>query len=287
MDVDLQSKYKLPDADSEAARGDKKRSKSGPPSEGKGGATSSTPENNGKGGKGNGKGRGKGKKGGGKKGSQGKDGDEFGPHPFDDETFTATQMLNTSHKLVSRLCRERREHLRWTQYAFKIPSGDPLVAILLNTQKIWKETRPSSGRHPDGELYEVSWLTAHQNLIERMESSECITAEQKSLQLAIRDFLKLTIRTSQPPFEPGSRATALTKFQPAGRAGRPPPGEGRPWVWVLAFQQDRSKGREAHEEAAHIAPSFKLAFDIEITPDSGPRDNLEFALERQLAVMAL
>ena len=116
-----------------------------------------------------------------------------------------------------------------------------------------------------------------------LQSTECISSEQKTDIKNINYFLKLTIHNPAETLPEGVRPTSVRRFQPAGRQGRPPPEEGKDWVWVLMFDSDRQKGREAHEEAAKVQEAFKNYFGINLSPDSGPRDGLEFELEDQLA----
>ena len=302
MDVELANKYKASPTevqniqakrqrqDSEGGKGD---------SQGDGnqqGRQASSGANKGssrKSGRGNGRGKGRGRGGEGKgedgddedgeKASKGGKGTRYGGKGKGKGGYSTEQMLSTSGKLLARLCRDRRDNMRFSQYILRIPSDHSLFPALANAQRVWKESRPSEGRHPDGELHELLWRLTVDTLYSSLQNAECVSAEQKGHIKELNYFLKLTIHNPAEHRSAGVRPTSIRRFQPAGRQGRPPPEEGKDWVWVLQFDSDRQKAREAHEEAAKVAETFKSYFSIELRQDTGPRDNLEFELEDQLA----
>ena len=130
---------------------------------------------------------------------------------------------------------------------------------------------------------EILWRLTVGTLHSSLQNAECVSSEQKSHIKELNSFLKLTIHNPAEALTEGVRPTSIRRFQPAGRQSRPPPEEGKDWVWILQFDADRQKAREAHEEAAKVSGIFKSYFSIEIRQDTGPRDNLEFDLEDQLA----
>ena len=300
MDVEFINKYKPTDLTDNAMSAKKRKSDSvgskdeNPPpnTEGKNDAS--------KGGRGN-KGTGRGHKGGGRGtgasrgwGKGRNEGSGGGEPTFDNESTGSTrrddrveysnrEIIATNSKLIARLCQDRREQMRHIQYVVRIPSGDNVIRGLFAAQKQWKDSRPTVGRHQDGELHEVCWRILVYMLTERLGSSVCITAEQKHNITALKKYLQLTIEEPGKALTPGTRPTSVIKFQPAGKASRGPPPDGKEWVWVLRFASDRQKAREAHEETAYVAPLFKDMFGISIANDTGPRDSLEFELERQLS----
>ena len=161
-----------------------------------------------------------------------------------------------------------------------------MVDALEHTAKVWKDACPSSGRHPDGELFELLWTTFATNLHDRLETAECVSGEQKQSITAIRTWIKLTIHAPDSQ-QPGNRRTTFVKFQPVGKQGRGAPPEDRPWVWIIRFGMGTQKGREAHEETLHIGTTLDEYFGTPITRDNGPKDGLERELEKQLAALRL
>ena len=299
MDVDLANKYKASPSevqniqakrqrqDSEGGKGESQgeRSQQYAQANPRTSQGSSQKGNRGKG-RTRGRGRGEEDKGGldeEEKGSKGGKGPRNGGKGKGKGGYSTEQMLSTSGKLLARLCRERRDNMRFSQYVLRIPSDHLLFPVLANAQRVWKESRPTEGRHPDGELHEVLWRLTVESLHSQLQNAECVSAEQKKDIKELNYFLKLTIHNPTEPRTEGVRPTSVRRFQPAGRQGRPPPEEGKDWVWILQFDSDRQKAREAHEEAAKVAETFKSYFSIELRQDTGPRDNLEFELEYQLA----
>lgn len=306
MDVDLVNKYKPTDqTDSDLAK--KKRKSVSPEHKTDTDPTQNVGSAGGNGGRqagsanketgrGKGRGKGKGEKRGGRGGegsSSSKGGNGVGGLPHeerrggDEYEFSTRDILATNSKLLARLCQDRREQMRQTQYVVRFPSGDGCIRGLFAAQKQWKESRPGSGQHPDGELHEVCWRVLVHMLSERLSNSECVSGEQKANITSLKNYLRLTIHEPGKERPPGTRPTSVVKFQPAGKASRGPPPEGKEWVWILKFAADRQKSREAHEETACVAELFHQVFGISIKPDTGPRDALEFELERQLSAMRM
>jgi hypothetical protein len=249
MDVELQNKYKVSPTEVQNIQAKRQR----PDSEGGKGdtqddgpqwdnhANSGANKGSQRGNRGRGAGRGRGKGGEGKgedeegeKGSKGGKGAKRGGKGKGKGGYSTEQMLSTSGKLLARLCRDRRDNIRCTQFILRIPSDHSLFSALANAQRVWKETRPTTGRHPDGEMHELLWRLTVDNLYASLQSAECVSAEQKGHIKELNYFLKLTVHNPADPLTPGLRPTSVRRFQPAGRQGRPPPEEGKDWVWVLS-----------------------------------------------------
>jgi hypothetical protein len=280
IDESMHAKYTLPQK--EDAGGSKRRrgANTGETADTESGDRGSGHQGGGAGGKGEGsKGGHKGAGRGGKKGGGGQKGRKGGKGRDDGwEQASVSQCLSTQAKLILRLESDRRERDRNCQWAidFKLPYN--LTDVLSNAVTIYRESKPETGRHPEGSLNDVQWSLFAQQLFIDFEKVDA-TSENKERLVKLRNCLKASVYTGGERGPDGGK-TVCSLFRPAHRVND----DSTTWTWLFRLRMDTSRGRDVHEQLL-VCSSFveELHAHVNIRKDRTPKDGLVRQLETQLS----
>ena len=194
------------------------------------------------------------------------------------EQASVSQCLSTQAKLILRLESDRRERDRNCQWAidFKLPYN--LTDALSNAVTIYRESKPETGRHPEGSLNDVQWSLFAQQLFIDFEKVDA-TSENKERLVKLRNCLKASVYTGGERGPDGGK-TVCSLFRPAHRITE----ESSTWTWLFRLRMDTSRGRDVHEQLLVCSPFVEeLHTHVNIRKDRTPTDGLVRQLETQLS----
>ena len=195
--------------------------------------------------------------------------DADGPAPYpvhsSNNEGSLRELVQVQGALLLQLSAEHRQVAKEEQFIIAIPPEATQYRELLQaTHKRWHDNRPEVGQHPMGPLHVALWNIFWHYSRDVLSKSRVGGTTDKLISAMAEDA-----------------GTKITRFNPLGKRGRPPPQTG-PWLWALRFHMLTHKGRELAELLLHSMRNFDLD-DVTIRMDRGTMGTLE----RQLRDMQL
>lgn len=193
-----------------------------------------------------------------------------------DNSVSLQEMVELERKALIRVLQKQREDQQHVAFIFELDTA--LVDLrdsLEFASQTWKESRPSRGPHPDGELCHIhlhmvrKHIRAYYNTMPNDTDEDARWAET----------LKGLYNSFNKEDAPREWSTCARKFHPLGQRNKQPQGT---WIWLLELDQTTNRGRAAHEwihDLLSTLPDHELHADgLVLRRERGTVDPLERAL---------